>query len=155
MDCTDAYKVARSMMNEHGLVMWSFKFDTSKRRFGCCSFATKTISLSRLLVSMNTLEEVTITILHEIAHALCPRDVWHGPAWKAKCVELGILPNRCYGTADRNVVMARPNFYYGCANCGIQIARFRRSRRGVACSNCCNKYNGGKYTAQYLLKEVE
>jgi predicted SprT family Zn-dependent metalloprotease len=47
-----------------------------------CGYApTGTIGLSRLLVEVNDVIQVTDTILHEIAHALTLGD-GHGYAWK-------------------------------------------------------------------------
>lgn len=155
MDLQDAKNLALSLIEKNSLTGWLFKFDSGKRRFGFCQPNKKTITLSRQLVALNDEVEVTRTILHEVAHAMAPRD-GHGKKWAAACVQLGIAPARCYDSAEagRNVVIVEPKFYYGCANCGLKIGRFKRSRRGVSCSACCQKYNGGKYTDKYPLAEV-
>jgi len=62
--------LAVTLMQQHGLVGWTFKFDHARRRFGCCNFTRRTISLSRPLTFLNDDAEVRDTILHEIAHAL-------------------------------------------------------------------------------------
>ena len=155
MKITDAKWLAETLMKKHGVSDWTFKFDSGKRRFGSCRPSRKIITLSKIMTEINSELEVMKTILHEIAHALTPGD-HHGSAWAAKCVTLGIAPARCYDAADagRSVVTVQPNFYYGCSNCGQRISRFRRSRRGVACSACCRKFNGGKYDPKYILVEV-
>lgn len=156
MNLSDAKNLAVNLMSQNGLTGWSFEFSRAKRLFGYCHWDKKTISLSRYLVDLNEESEVRTTILHEIAHALAPRNEGHGNLWAATCVKLGIAPVRCYDSAEgsRNVVVPEPRFYYGCSNCNARIGRFKRSRRGVACSACCQKYNHGKYDEKYLLVEV-
>ena len=53
---------------------YTFKFDHAKRRFGCCNYTRKTISLSKHLCEANLNQlhgKITDTILHELAHAFC------------------------------------------------------------------------------------
>lgn len=85
---------ALELMKQHGLLEkgWKFGFDNAKRRNGACEYGIKTIWLSRHYVKLNSEELIIDTILHEIAHALTPRDAGHGPVWKAKCAEIGALP---------------------------------------------------------------
>ena len=84
MDTSEAKELAVSLMCKHALVSkgWSFQFDESVRRFGLCSYRTKTISLSRTLVELNPIEQVRDTILHEVAHALAGPTAKHGTVWK-------------------------------------------------------------------------
>ena len=84
----DAAQLARSLMIQHGLSGWAFRFDHARRRFGSCRYGEKTITLSRPLTLLNDDGQVRDTVLHEIAHALCPGD-GHGPNWKAACRRLG------------------------------------------------------------------
>jgi predicted SprT family Zn-dependent metalloprotease len=53
------------------------------------------IGLNRLIGEHGSEELITHIMKHEIAHVLTPEDGGHGPAWKAKCIELGIKPTRC------------------------------------------------------------
>jgi hypothetical protein len=63
-------KLAKSLMLKHGLEEWSFAWDNSKKRFGVCKYRrlnsgyapTGTIGLSRLLVEVNDVIQVTDTI---------------------------------------------------------------------------------------------
>ena len=96
MNIKKAERLARSLMGEHGLTDWTFKFDNAKKRFGQCSHNEKTISLSFYLVAMNDEDEVVETIKHEIAHALASPNAGHGFEWKATARSIGASPNRTY-----------------------------------------------------------
>jgi predicted SprT family Zn-dependent metalloprotease len=114
MNLSQAYTLARSLMNQHGLQDWGFEFDKSVRRFGLCSYRKKRIYLSRRLVMDNSEEEVRDTLLHEAAHALSwlkhgRKGCGHGPLWKAMCVEIGARPQRCYSSDEVNNT-AQPKF---------------------------------------------
>ena len=59
MDTEIAEKLALTLFDEFGLISrWRFRWDNSKRRFGCCNTGRKTISLSKPLTLLNTVEEV-------------------------------------------------------------------------------------------------
>ena len=96
----DARTLAWDLMRLYGLADagWRFRFDHARRRFGRCDYTNRRITLSRPLTLLNAEPEVRDTVLHEIAHALCPGD-GHGPRWKAKCREIGARPVRCYSDA--------------------------------------------------------
>jgi protein subunit release factor A len=55
MELQKAKELAESLMAHHGLQGWHFRFDRAKRRFGCCKYRTKTISLS-----VRSVKKVTI-----------------------------------------------------------------------------------------------
>ena len=128
----EAHRLANSLLKEHGLADWTFKFDRAKRRFGCCNYSTHTISLSRDLTRLNSKAEVRDTLLHEIAHALT-RGNGHGPAWRAKCLELGARPERYYAS---KVAQPAPNYLLECPSCDLQVPRMRRSKRALYCRRC-------------------
>ena len=136
MNLYEAAHLARTLMQEHGLVNWSFGFDHARRRFGACNYTRRRISLSRPLVLLNGIDEVRDTVLHEIAHALCPGGK-HGPAWRAACARLGARPKRCYDEAQVASPPRSPaRFLLGCARCDWWTARRRRTRRRYVCKAC-------------------
>lgn len=138
MNHSAALHLAITLMNKHNLLVsgWSFKFDNAKRRFGVCSHRKMTISLSRHLVGLNDKEQVEDTILHEIAHALVGPGHGHDAVWKAKCVEIGAKPERCYNDDDVTVPTAK--YKAICDGCGRthKVHRLRKGRRyACICQN--------------------
>jgi len=132
----DAAQLARSLMAEHGLSAWSFRFDHARRRFGSCRYGQRVITLSRPLTLLNNAEQVRDTILHEIAHALSPGD-GHGLAWKAACHRIGARPVRCYTEqAVRSPARAPARYRMGCKQCDWWIERRRRPDRRYLCRRC-------------------
>lgn len=150
--------VAIGLMNSHGLGHWNFKFDNAKRRFGCCSWnrfnKMGTISLSKplCLANMGNVQRITDCILHEIAHAI---DVVrhgsssHGYRWKNICIEIGANPQRCYDASLINKIEGK--YKYVCKSCGKVAHAHRRWTRTKACTDCCVKYNNGRFSYDYVL----
>ena len=136
MNLYEAAHLARSLMKEHGLDGWSFAFDHARRRFGACSYTRRRITLSRPLVLLNGMDEVRDTVLHEIAHALCPGDK-HGPRWRTTCARIGARPKRCYDE-EEIVAPARPPARYllGCTRCDWWSPRRRRMKGKYVCRTC-------------------
>ena len=132
----DAKLMAWSLLQRHALAGWRFQFDHARRRFGSCRLRSKVITLSKPLTLLNGKAEVRDTLLHEIAHALTPGD-GHGPRWKAKCVEIGAVPKRCYSESEVTAPPRRPAPYQlGCAACNWWVARRRRTAGKYICKRC-------------------
>jgi predicted SprT family Zn-dependent metalloprotease len=136
---TRAKELAHRLMAQHGLTDWAFAFNTNKRRAGACRypFAGRPghIELSRHYVLRNPEDEVRDTILHEIAHALVGPGHGHDEVWKARCVEVGARPERCYG---EEVEMPKGRWRATCGGCGREHDRHRRPKRmtGWHCRGC-------------------
>lgn len=102
MELNDAREFLDAALAQHGLEErgWQGRFDEARKRFGVCKMRTKTISLSRHLVTLNSEEEVRDTILHEIAHALAwerhGENCQHDERWRAICAEVGARPVATY-----------------------------------------------------------
>jgi predicted SprT family Zn-dependent metalloprotease len=126
---------AVALMAAHGLHTWAFRFNTNVRRAGVCHYRPGRIELSAHFVERNSDAEVLDTILHEIAHALVGPRHGHDAAWKAKCVEIGARPRRCY---DRAVDMPTGKWRATCPSCSTEYDRHRRPRRltGWFCRTC-------------------
>jgi len=136
LNLDEARTLAISLLHQHGLTDWTFRFDNARRRFGACRYGSKQISLSRPLVYLNDIEQVRDTILHEIAHALTPGD-GHGPRWRAACKRLGAVPKRCYTEdAVRSPPRTSPRFKLGCDQCNWWIDRRRQPKGRYACRRC-------------------
>lgn len=93
----DAYKLAESLLDQHGLSQkgWVFRFDNATSRLGVTKYAQKRISLSRWMVEHADVALVHQILLHEIAHALVPSTVKpHGKEWKDKAAEIGYSGGR-------------------------------------------------------------
>ena len=146
MDITRAEQIANEKMIEHGLTGWSFGFDDSVRRRGCCHWSRKEITLSRALTELRDEAWVVNTILHEIAHALCGPHEGHSSVWREKAISIGCNGERC----SSDGVAIPKTFRCECPNCGSGWSAHRRSK--VACGKCCKQFNGGKWTRKYQVK---
>lgn len=149
MKLTDAEILAKKLMSEWLSDEWEFRFDNAVRRFGVCYPTRKLITLSKALVELNDESQVRDTILHEIAHGLAPIDSGHDAIWRERCRLVGANPERTYDGAV--VVRPKARWSVSCRNCDFKTTRNIRTKL-VACSRCCNKYNGGKWSAEYLLR---
>lgn len=67
---------------------YTFVWDRSLRRKGQCRVNVRQIGISKPLAKINTFECMLLTVIHEIAHALLPRE-HHSRAWSKLCIELG------------------------------------------------------------------
>jgi hypothetical protein len=95
----DTQFLALQLMMRHGLIQNGWTFGISKGgtyTLGRCNHTTKTISLGIRYIESRSRADITETILHEIAHALCEPGEGHGPNWKAKCREVGCRPQRLH-----------------------------------------------------------
>lgn len=127
MDTALAFIKAKTLMSKHGLDGWKLTFDRRKKGFGYCCKNTKTICLSSVLTELNDEEQVTDTILHEIAHALdwIRHKEWgHGPTWKCICIELGCRPEQFF--TEKNVVMDKPKYVLKNTVTGATVAKYYR-----------------------------
>lgn len=146
MNTTDAYSLARTLMNEHGLGHWVFEFDRAKRRAGCCRHRRRTISLSEHYVKLNNEPDIRNTILHEIAHALAGYEHGHDQVWKDVCIRIGAKPERCY---DSNViVMPKGKYKAVCNGCNRDFYKHRKIRTKRYCLKC----GPDKGSLNYILK---
>ena len=123
MELARAESLARELMAQWGLTEWNFTWRNSKRMLGCCEVTrnrvtgeiTRNIGLSRFYVKHNSVELVTDTILHEIAHALAGLHNGHNHIWKRYCNLVGARPNRTKKAGEVNMPH---NWEVVCDKCG-------------------------------------
>jgi len=130
MTLQDAETLMARRMAEHGLLAagWRFEWDRAKRRFGRCSYRSKTLSLSRHLVQLNDATRVDRTVLHEIAHALVGPGHGHNRVWRRQARALGIPGDRCYTVADTVQPEAAGRYVLQCKGCGYKFGFLKRTR---------------------------
>jgi predicted SprT family Zn-dependent metalloprotease len=148
MELHKAQQLALELMEKHDLMErgWRFGFDNAKRRFGCCNYSYKQITLSQALTLVNDEVRVKNTILHEIAHALVGRGHGHNGVWKRKALEIGCDGNRCY--SSKNTVTPESKYIAICNTCGHTHRKHRLTRRITACGICCK----GTFQKEYILE---
>jgi hypothetical protein len=135
MEVSQARRLAESLLHAHGLQDWVVEFGHARRQFGACLRRQKTIRLSAPLVRMNTVAQVTNTILHEIAHALTTGG--HTKAWKATALAIGCDGQRCYVADEVRLPIRR--WVGHCPRCGQTIVRHRRTKG--PCARCDQTFN--------------
>lgn len=136
----DALAMLREAMSNHPeLADWTAKANSRRNAAGLCSYRDKTIYLSRPYVEVNNPFAVMQVIIHEIAHALLPPRVGHGPEWYALAARLGYKHSKhnrpgaisaedgytmptlwkasCPNNHEVGGVNRRPSVRYACALC--------------------------------------
>jgi len=111
---------------------WNFGFDHAKRRYGCCRYTPKKITLSRYFCSNldNNMTDIEDTILHEIAHALMwekypDLKMGHGIVWKSIARKIGCSAKRTSNKGE----MPQGKYQAFCSKCGdLQHFRHRMSK---------------------------
>ena len=132
MDLTDAARLARELLDEHGLQTWTLTFDRAKRRAGICRYAERQIGLSAPLTAIHPEAEVRDTILHEIAHALVGPQHGHDGFWQATARRIG-----CSGMRSTSQDAPRiEGSWVGTCPAGHRVSRHRRPGRPTACRTC-------------------
>lgn len=146
MNLRKAERLANTLIKEY-CPGFTFKWDGSIRRFGCCYLTQKWISLSKKLTELNNEDQVKDTILHEIAHALEPHH-HHDYHWKMRAISIGCSGSRLYNSDE---VVVPPQKYTGtCPHCGRVF--YRNRQKLLACGKCCKKYNFNKFDDRFVIK---
>lgn len=130
--------IAEGLMAEHlDLNIWSFGFDSAKKRLGVCKYEEHLISLSRYFVDLHSLEEIDQVVRHEIAHALAGSKAGHGPKWKKIATEIGYNHKRISGDEIGN---ATAKLIGNCPN-GHTVYRHRKPKTPLSCSKCAPRFD--------------
>lgn len=136
MTPAEARAFANEALTEHGLHDWLFLLNTtSKRAAGWCKYDERSVELAEWVFDLGWPEEaIKDVILHEVAHALTPRDEAHGPEWKRVAQRIGADPSRTYSGLPS---MRAENWVWRehCLRCGWERFLFRLSGYG-SCARC-------------------
>jgi len=157
MNLDTAKTLARSEMDRHGLSDYTLDMNYQmSTTFGRCNYQKKIISLSVVLVHLNSEEKVLDTIHHEIAHAIREKErgpvsyrltpgAWHDYRWKQIASSLGASPHQFYNSPGNKhqvvtgkVSMPLP-WRKTCPNCGISGLSKMRSKN-KCCGNCVRNF---------------
>ncbi len=135
MNIDAAITLGRKLLSKHGLIDWRFKLDHAKRRFGKCNYTDKIISVSKHIVELNTVAEVSNCILHEIAHAKLTRQHGHGKRWQELAISIGCDGKEHY---DPAVINRPPHRWIStCLMCNKTYKAHRIRRRSIYyCPKC-------------------
>jgi len=111
---------------------WQFGFDLAPARGGICRYTEKLITLSVTFCLKASRQEITDTILHEIAHAIAGHRHGHNRTWKAIAQRIGCTGERCH-----EIKHTVPGWRGQC-DCSNQWTRQRLSRqaRWFVCRSC-------------------
>ena len=91
---------------KEGLLSWKLTTNARKSCLGLCDYNTREISLSRHHILAVDKKRVMNTILHEVAHAMCPQE-GHSNVWKGVFKTIGGSGERVASRAD--VLKNNPN----------------------------------------------
>ena len=158
MDISDARKLARDLMNEHGLESWSFKFNKRKKANGTCHYMRRLIELSDPLTRIRTESGVRQTIMHEIAHGLDyvrhGYSSGHGHNWKIICYELGIPAHRC--SRDKHVGTIKSKWTLTCSNvnCDVSAPYHRKPKYDTRTYGCKRCGSTGFYLTNNITEDI-
>lgn len=140
MDKRAATKLATRLMHQHGVGHLMFEFDRAKRSSGRTFFLMDRpvkITLSGYWTERMSEDQVTDTLLHEIAHAKAGISAGHGPAWRSVARQIGARPERC---AKTNMV---PDYLWTgvCPNGHKARGLHRAPGRVMTCPTCSNRFD--------------
>jgi hypothetical protein len=139
---------ALSLMQKYGIGnVWKFKLNNNRSSLGICRYHSKTIEISNWNIRVNPFSAVKNTILHEIAHvlaALCG-EYGHGPIWKEIAISIGCDGERC------SEMVTPPKYIATCPSCSRTFGFNKKSKRRMACSSCCERYNNNQWNAMFVL----
>lgn len=136
MSC-DRYDFIRALaerkMAEHlDLEQWQFGFDSAKRRAGLCNYTSKTITISRYLADIHTIDETMQVVLHEVAHAICGKKAGHTKTWLNTAKSIGYRAEKFTGKE----IAEETATWIGTCRGGHTHYRYRQPSRPLSCALC-------------------
>jgi predicted SprT family Zn-dependent metalloprotease len=137
LDHKEARQLATGLLDRHGLSGWRLVFDNAKTRAGVCRSDRKEIGLSRHLMGLYSPEQVTETVLHEIAHALAGPRHGHDRVWQTVARRIGCSGQRCMPADAPQVEGA----WEGTCPAGHRTTAHRRPVRVRSCLRCSRTFD--------------
>ena len=136
----DVDAMARELLARTGgaLLMrgWTFGFELTGGRAGVCRYVEREINLSVSFCLKATREEISDTVLHEIAHGLAGSAARHGRIWQDVARQIGCSAERCSETRHT------PGRWVGNCQCPRPWRRKRLARHlrhGARCLRCMTR----------------
>jgi predicted SprT family Zn-dependent metalloprotease len=136
LDLKEARHLATGLMARHRLTGWQLLFDNAKTRAGACRSDRREITLSRPLISLYSPEQVTDTMLHEIAHALAGSAHGHDKKWRTIARRIGYPGGRCLPPDAPQV----EGPWVGICAAGHRTTAHRRPVRVRSCPQCSTRF---------------
>jgi len=138
---------------------WKFEFNTRKRAAGLCNYRLKTIYVSKWLLNQNLDKALNFenTVRHELAHAIdhaMGGRNHHNRVWKAIARKVLCTAERCYSSEEISI-KETTKYTLICDTCEKEMPSHKVKKRKSACGDCCNTYNGGRYSEKYVLRQVQ
>lgn len=133
-------RMARELLDAHGLPDWGFRWDTARDRAGLeceADSGFRRIQLSARLMAHWPMDEIRQIVLHEIAHGLTPFH-YHDATWRAMMRSLGARPDARW-TPDPLVRPPVPYRWTGVCESGHQIRprhKLTARARTRVCARC-------------------
>lgn len=125
--------LAEAKMAEHlDMQQWQFGFDSAKRRAGLCNYTNRTITVSRYLVDIHSVDETMQVVLHEIAHAICGKKAGHTKTWLQQAKAIGYRAEKFSGEE----IAEETARWVGRCPAGHEHYRYRKPSRSLACGLC-------------------
>jgi predicted SprT family Zn-dependent metalloprotease len=147
LDLTEVRQLATGLMTRHRLTGWRLSFDNAKTRAGACHSDRREVTLSRPLMSLYSPEQVTETVLHEIAHALAGSRHGHDQRWRTIARRIGCSGGRCLPPDAPHV----EGPWVGICEAGHRTTAHRRPVRVRSCPQCSPRFAvSALYTWTYL-----
>ncbi|MFI7546778.1 SprT-like domain-containing protein [Actinoplanes sp. NPDC049599] len=137
MNHATARELATGLMAQHKLTGWRLVFDNARTRAGVCRSDRKEIGLSRHLIGLYSPEQVTETVLHEIAHALVGPRHGHDRVWRTVAQRIGCSGRRCMPDDAPKVDGA----WEGTCPAGHRTTAHRRPVRVRSCLGCAPRFD--------------
>jgi predicted SprT family Zn-dependent metalloprotease len=76
------------LMEKYGVGHFQFDFSNDKSKLGYCTANAIKLNYSHAFYS--SIEEITQTLLHEIAHAIAGNENGHNTYWKSIAKDIGV-----------------------------------------------------------------